>query len=238
MIGIIACAIAIGAITIMGAFRGRLAALTTTGVSTAIVALAVPPFLSFRVESSTDLAAVFLQGVIGLFIATRMPARSRRHRQPVIIRPAPANPPINRSYSLHSVTQTMMQRDPGLRTRIDDVHVYGNIGENVTLSESCLLEIVGDVLRIVFSHETVRRISIHTGRRPGVEQITIIAARDLVPALPRMYLLGRSDLQSKVLQMEHWPAQCSVTWFDNGYDYIYQISITKSGYPPESAPTM
>src|SRR5881409_1660197 len=54
MFGSVTCLIAIGCIGVTRTLRGRFAALILTVILAAIVALADPPFLSFRVERNTD----------------------------------------------------------------------------------------------------------------------------------------------------------------------------------------
>src|SRR5438552_8762736 len=136
MTGIFACLVAIGSITLMGALRGRLAALAATGVSTASVALTVPPFLSLQVESSTDLAAVLLQGMVGLAIATRIAPKSRNNSERIVSNLAPTNPVLKPSYSLLSIAETIMRSNPDLQIRIGDLRVNGDIDVGITVPES------------------------------------------------------------------------------------------------------
>ena len=95
MAGLIWCLLAISAVTITCMFAGRVAALTLNLVAVGIGALAVPPFLSFRVENTEDIVALLFQSIVGFVVAFRFPARKRRNDRPVAdaqprLAPAPA----------------------------------------------------------------------------------------------------------------------------------------------------
>ena len=121
-----------------------------------------------------------------------------------------------------------MEADADLKERLDDVEVDGELEGNVALSEAELDRLVLSLLRTAFTHTNVRHVGMYTGRQPTLDRITLVAEYDPSPALPRVRSLGRPETQCQVVQMEHLPPHCSATWFDNGYDYVYQIAIQRN----------
>jgi hypothetical protein len=121
-----------------------------------------------------------------------------------------------------------METDDGLKERLEDVEVDGELEGNVALSEVELARLVSSLLRTAFTNTNVRNVGMYTGRQPTLDRITLVAGYDPSPTLPRVRSLGRPETQCQVLQMDHLPPHCSATWFDNGYDYVYQIAIHRN----------
>ena len=121
-----------------------------------------------------------------------------------------------------------MEADADLKERLDDVEVDGELEGNVALSEAELDRLVLSLLRAAFTHTNVRHVGMYTGRQPTLDRITLVAGYDPSPTLPRVRSLGRPETQCQVLRMDHLPPHCSVTWFDNGYDYVYQIASQRN----------
>ena len=188
--------------------------MTRTIAAVTMAAVVMPPYLSFRVEDSTGLVA-----------------RPRRDHQPTV----PLKTEITsrtgctaqRSSSLRATAQAAMECDTDLARRVGDLQVHPDVDDVIAVSQDELTQILSDILRIVFSHSNVRHVDIYAGRQPARDRVTVIAAYDLSSPLPCIRMLGRSDNECHRLQMEQWPPSCSATWFDNGFDYIYQIAIDK-----------
>jgi hypothetical protein len=121
-----------------------------------------------------------------------------------------------------------METDAGLKERLNDVDVDGELEGNVALSEAELNRLVSSLLRTALSNANVQHVGMYTGRQPTLDRITLVAGYDPSPTLPRVRSLGRPETQCQVLQMDYLPPHCSATWFDNGYDYVYQIAIHRS----------
>jgi len=121
-----------------------------------------------------------------------------------------------------------METDADLKERLNDVEVDGELEGNVALSETELDRLVSSLLRTAFTHTDVRHVGMYTGRQPTLDRITLVAGYDPSPTLPRVRSLGRPETQCQVVRMDHLPPHCSATWFDNGYDYVYQIAIHRS----------
>lgn len=227
MVGIVECTIAIGVVTIGCLCAGRFAAITLTIITTAMAALVMPPFLSFRVERGGDVALLLFQSIVGFVVASKLPAKDRGDRQTLRATQLERTCPTRRgSYSLLTVVRKVREGDGDLGRKLSDLDVYGNVDSGIAVSEQELEHIVADVLRIALSHSNVQRVSVYAGRQPALDRITIEAEYDLTSPLPRIRMLGRSDSQCH-LQTDRWPPNCSLTLLDNGYEYIYLISIFK-----------
>jgi hypothetical protein len=224
MLAIISIVLAGVSILLARVLAGRTAAITVTGISTMLTALVLPPSLSFHIESSTDAAALVVQGLVGLAIASgirpRKPretyAASRRHEK------------TNRAevqHSLSDIAHKVMRGDPALGQRLGDLEVFGDIEFHGQLSAQELERIVSDLLRVSFSLKEVERVGVYTGRQPSSTRITVVASYNLSRTSPHVYSLGQTDDRCTLLQTNGWPRNCSARWFDNGYAYVYQVSI-------------
>jgi hypothetical protein len=227
MLGIIECVVAIAAITITSMWAGRTAVMTLTALTVATGAFILPPFLSFEVERTSDLLALLLQGVVGLAVAYRWPARTRwKERSTVSPRVEPARRPAQQTYPLSPILQSVMKRDPDLEKRVGGLDAYGELDGTIAVPQNELEKMFLDILRMAFSDSRVQHVSVYTGRQPARDRISVVAEYDLAPALPGIRLLGRWDSQYQIRTL-NWLPNCSATYFDNGYEHNYLISIYK-----------
>ena len=195
-----------------------------TGISAVTVALADPPFLSFHIERKVDIAALALQSLAGVLIASTSRGKARQYAESSDFEPRRQ---LERTYSLLAVAQRVVKCDPDLQHTVIDLQASGCTGEQVGLSESDLQRILFDVIRSSISYGHAHRISLSIGRRPENDQIVIITEPDTAPELRRLYAIGRPDSHCDPLPVDNWPKGCSATWFNNGHARIYQISIQK-----------
>ena len=224
MLRILECVLTIGAIAVVRMFVGRLAATAVAITAVPLAVLMAPPFLSLRVEEGADFAMLLLQSVFGFVVASK--PKNRREALESRVSYAPRPTPIQSQCSLASGARIVMERDAQLRPRLKDLQVYGASEVHVGLSDPDLERILSDILRMAFSHPDVRCVGAYAARQPSLDRITIAAEYDLTSALPRIRTVGRSD--SVPLETGNWPPNCSASWFDNGFEYIYQIAIQKS----------
>jgi hypothetical protein len=87
-------------------------------------------------------------------------------------------------------------------------------------------EILTDVLRIAIEKPEVRRLSIYRVRRPAMGRVCVRAEYAASPEGLRV--TGRNDDRCAVLAMPGWPEGCSATWFDNGAEYVYEVSLRRN----------
>jgi hypothetical protein len=76
MLGLIESIVAISLIIITSRFAGRIPAMMVTAVAAAGVAIILPPFASWEVETTTDVLTLVFQTIIGLAVAYKWPAKS------------------------------------------------------------------------------------------------------------------------------------------------------------------
>jgi hypothetical protein len=230
MLGIIECVVAVGAIAVTSMSAGRIAAMTLTALTAATGALLMPPFFSWQVERTSDLLALLFQTIVGLVIAYRWPARTRPKRCSTVSGPIePFGRPARQTYPLAAILRRVMERDRDLEKRVGRLDVYGELDGTIAVSavsEDQLEKMFLDILRMAFSDSKVQHVSVYTGRQPARDRISVVAEYDLESALPGIRLLGRWDSQYQI-RTSNWPRNCSATYFDNGYEYIYLISIYK-----------
>ena len=87
-----------------------------------------------------------------------------------------------------------------------------------------LEKILSDVMQLALANSSTHEIKVYTSRRPSLDLISLVAEYNSSPSLPHVRILGRSGSQC-ALRIKDWPANCSATFFDNGFEHIYQISI-------------
>lgn len=225
MLGLVESLIAISAIVMTCQVAGRIPAMIMTAFAAMSSAILMPPFASWEIDSTTDLLAVVFQTVVGLTVAYKWPRKgSYRYQQPVIpFFSRPRNP----GYSLHKIVQTVMKRDKELAATINHIQVCGDLQGPVAISGDELERIVSDVMKMVFSERETRHAKIYTARRPTVDEISLVTEYSDAVSLPRVRILSRSDHHCPI-RTEGWPANCSVSFFDNGFEKTYQISIRKA----------
>ena len=223
MLGLIESLIAISAIAITCRIAGRIPAMMMTALAAAGAAIIMPPFASWEVESTTDLLTVVFQTIIGLTLAYRLPRKNHQKERPVTFwfeRPRQPAP------SLHTIVQAAISHHRAVAARSDDIEICGDLHDESGASRNNLETILSDVLRIAMSNPGTQRVRIHTGRRPGLDHICVVAQCGDSASLPRIRIVGRPDSE-RPLRAKGWPANCSATVFDNGFEHIYQISIQK-----------
>jgi hypothetical protein len=223
MLELIVSAIAISSIAMTCRIAGRIPAMMVTAVAAASAAMIMPPFASWQVESTTDILTVVLQTIIGLVLAYRSPAKSRQ-KQPALT--SSFERPLQTSPSLHTIVQAAISHHRAVAARSDDIEICGDLHDESGASRNNLETILSDVLRIAMSNPGTQRVRIHTGRRPGLDHICVVAQCGDSASLPRIRIVGRPDSE-RPLRAKGWPANCSATVFDNGFEHIYQISIQK-----------
>jgi hypothetical protein len=235
MLGLIESIIAISAIIMTCRFAGRIPAMMLTAVAAATAALIMPPFPSWEVESTTDVMTLVFQSIVGLAVAYKwQPKVNRDERSVSLPLAAFLRRQTIRSCSLPETVKAVMEPNAELAKRLTDVDICGELHSMVAVSQNELEQILSDVIRTAFSEPKVQRIKLYSSRRPGLNQISLVAEYDLPASLPRFRILGRSDIQTPI-KMKDWPANCAAFSFDNGFELTYLIAIGEiRGQTPDS----
>ena len=227
MIEILGCLLAVGAVAWATTTAGRLVGITLTAVASGLLAFLMPPVFSFRVESGAGIAALVVNGVAGLVVAHKV--RPRRQRSGVA-QPAwrsPARPPAMEGPALAEAISQVVARDACLRRRASDVGVHVDENSRLHLSADDLDRVLLDILRMAFSQSNVHRVDVYSSRRPGEECIRVAAEYAVSLESPRLRITGRTGDSCAALASPQWSRACSATWFDNGFEFIYQVRIER-----------
>ncbi len=220
MLGLIESLVAISAIVITCRCAGRIPAMMVTAVAAASAAILMPPSASWEVESTTDVLTVVFQTIIGLAVAYKWPAKNRE-----------SSPSLKKGRLRHSLRRAgPTAAEEGSSHAIRDVmgkipiEVLGEFHDLRGVPQDKLEQILSDVVQLVLSDSRTQQIKVYTSRRPSLDLISLVAEYDSSPSLPHVRILGRSGSHCAI-RMKDWPANCSATRFDNGFEHIYQISI-------------
>ncbi|MEO8367608.1 MAG: DUF4118 domain-containing protein [Candidatus Solibacter sp.] len=213
---------------------GRIAGVSLTVVACGFMAFFMPPTFSLRVARNADIAVLVVQSVAGIVVTQTTRRKGRRQQQADAITSEPL--PLSRRQEgsrIADVIARLLEKDAGLWLRSADLHVEVDQDQRIKLSEHEFDRILTDILRLAFARNEVtggtrsRRVSIYAAHRPSCDRISVSAEYDLEPTLPRVRIVGRNDDQCKRIPTSGWPPRCSATWFDNGFEYIYQVAIQK-----------
>ena len=86
--------------------------------------------------------------------------------------------------------------------------------------------VIANVLELANESATATgRTFIYSAHQPGLRKVWIAAQRRMDGSLPNSLIIGLRDEDCQSIVRPDWPANCSVTWFDNGVERVYQISI-------------
>ena len=144
---------------------GRLAGISLTAIGAGLMAFLMPPVFSFRVESSVGIAAVILNGLVGLLVAHTVRPRRGPFDLEEPVQERPKLPPLPDRPFLGESLLRVTDHD-ALRARASDVYMH--FDENLRLSTTAdeLDQVLLDILRIAFSHSNVLgSMSIPVGAR-------------------------------------------------------------------------
>jgi hypothetical protein len=179
--------------------RGRGAGLTLAAFFGASVAFFVmPPMFSFRIDQPYDLATLIGYGLSSLAAAHLF---RRGARQQV---------------SFDSRTLTL-NTAPAFSRHEDGLELY---------FDPKISNVIANVLELASESPTIAgRTSIHSACQPGLRRVWIVAQRRTDAPLPHSLIIGLRDEDCQTIVRPDWPANCSVTWFDNRVERVYQISI-------------
>jgi hypothetical protein len=203
---------------------GRLAGLTITALCTATMAFfLMPPLFSLRVSQTHDIVALALYGTAGLVLARTVPPKRKR-----------------------AVVRVDSVCDIGLRTRVEtDVSgavadlmssdLWGRLSA-VDFAVTCggfalpctrdeTLRILSDVLTAALQTPEVQRVSIYGGQGPSVRRLIVAAHCVWPPPQGKVIIIGKRAEDCEPANFPGWPLHSCASWFENGYDRVYQISV-------------
>lgn len=118
----------------------------------------------------------------------------------------------------------LMSSDLGFHLRAVDFSVASEV-LTLPCTQGETLRILSDVLTAALQNPEVRRVSIYGGQRPSVRRVIIAAHYVWPPPTCKVITIGKRDEDCEPAAFPGWPLHWRASWFDNGYDCIYQISV-------------
>ncbi len=221
--------IALIAVSIVLAFAGhviagRLAGLSITALGSATMAFfLMPPLYSLRVSQTHDIVVLAFYGGAGLVLAKAAPSRKKRAfiRVDTVCDQTPRRA---LETDLSRAVADLMSSDLGGPLRALDFTVFG---EALTLpcTQDQTLRMLSDVLTAALETPEVQRISVYLTHRPSVRRLMVTAHYVWPPSQCKVIRIGARDDECKPATFPGWPLESRASWFDNGYDRIYQVSV-------------
>lgn len=203
---------------------GRLAGLSITALCSATMAFfLMPPLFSLRVSQTHDIVALAFYGGAGLVLAKAAPSRKKRAliRVDTVCEQAPCR---TLETDLSRAVADVLSSALGSPLRALDFAVFG---EALTLpcTHDETLRMLSDVLTAALETPEVQRISVYLTHRPSVRRLIVTAHYVWPPPQCKVIRIGARDDECKPTTFPGWPLESRASWFDNGYDRIYQISV-------------
>jgi hypothetical protein len=183
----------------------------------------VPPRFSLRVASKGDLAALAFYGTAGLVLLRTSPARNRSRasqRRAAGSGLAGGPPGAELSQTLADLKNSEM----GVWLRQIELSIPPDVCP-LPCSRHEANMILRDVLTAASLIPGAARVSIYAGQTPGCHRLTVAISLDGSADTARLRTLGRRDEECRVAHFPGWPATARAVWFENGSDYIFQVSL-------------
>ena len=105
-----------------------------------------------------------------------------------------------------------------------EIRVEANPALYLRLSEAEAVRIVGDVMAMALQHPHVQKVSISQARKPSEDRVSVFAEHATDHG-PGFRMLGQNRERCQTVRGSGWPRGCYAAWFDNGYEYVYQITV-------------
>jgi hypothetical protein len=210
------CGLAIVGVFVLSRAYGRAigtVAAATCGVS---VAVAMPPAFSLAVDGIADQATLAMYGLLSLLVLLRAPKRRADLRDDF----AGFIASDKERHSLPAARLSEIVRAIAVKQELASRKVDVSVGD-LALS-SCpesAERILDEVFAAALSELRIEALVVYGGRWPGQDRIWVAARYRELP--PEAFLLanGRKDGNNSGLGVG------SVTWFDNGFERVYQIPL-------------
>lgn len=174
----------------------------------------MPPVFSFRIDRPYDLAALIGYGFTSL-AAIHLFRRGARQEIPS------DNPTFSGAPTGAPEFPIVRPILPEWRSPLAEEEFELHFDPKVS-------KVIADVLDLVKQGAGVAAgTSLHSARRPGIRKIWIVAHRAGDQTLTRSLIIGRRDEDCQKINRPDWPGNCSVTWFDNAAERVYQITVER-----------
>jgi len=209
--GILVCTLGIVCVLLVTHRRGRRAGL---GLATLFAGLAVffamPPTLSFKVARVHDLGVLAVYAFTSLAILRFF--NRNQHQEFSSLDPF-----------MPLTSSVLGQRPASFNAR--DRELRPNKPGNEIGPDQNVSSLIDDVVELAKANAVAgATVSVYRAALPSLNRVCIVAPRSNDVTLPRALVIGLRDQHCHEIARPDWPGNCSVTWFDNESERIYQIS--------------
>jgi hypothetical protein len=183
------------------------------------------PFHSFRVSSSSDLSALALYGMIGLVLAKTAPSEKQSVRDELLV---PRIEPLPRfSTDLKTVLTDLGSSEVGEGLMLETKFLYQ---QRLRCSHPDAVRVLSDVLAEVLVTGRPIRLSIASGKRPGVDLLFVDAHRVWPPPTHQAIAIGRGDDECLRMKFFGWPSQVTATRSLTAGGHCFRSTTIRFGF--------
>lgn len=196
---------------------GRLVGFSAAAALGATMAyFTMPPSFSFAIENPVDQGALVVYSMASLFLVRRRGPRGLK---------AASLPRLGSGYVGAAGTLVADAVGEAL-LRGGHAPVSLSVGRDVGVSRSAAeaLELFSVVVEAAYAAVTPQAMSVYAGLTPGHERIWVAVRYAPTPEGPGVVTIGR-HVDGCAALTGAGLADCTVSWFDNGYERIYQICV-------------
>jgi hypothetical protein len=202
---------------------GRIAGISTAAACGASLAFfAMEPVFSFEIASPLDQGTLLAYGLASFLLVARAPKRDLISLEPLAwpVR----KPRATRRTAFAEILQTAVAHAWPEGVEID-------VDPRMRVPRSPEIEpVLATVMRAGVPDLVPTRIAAYGGDTPGQSHVWLALQYKAWPAEPHVLHIGRAADRCRRLETPNG-ANCSVTWFDNVFERVFQISIPVT--PPE-----
>jgi len=204
---IFVCLAGILGVVLISERHGRGAGLAVSALFSAFAAFFVmPPALSFRIERPGDLGILVgfaLSSLAILHLFRRAESQDVLSSAGLML---PVPPRMDAEVLSIALPQSRLANEPDY-----DPDVSGVIEDVRGLAKE--------------TAPSIDQIFVHSALQPGLRKFWVIARRRADVATQTPLIIGLRDEHCQRITRPAWPANCSVAWFDNDAERVYQISV-------------
>jgi hypothetical protein len=195
---------------------GRLAGFSTAAAFGVTMAyFTMPPSFSFAVENPLDQGALVVYSMASLFLVQKAPRR----------RKSAALPRLGSGYTgavgalvADTIAEALLAGGH------EPVAISVDRGLGVSRPAGEALELFGAVVDAAYSAVTPLAMSVYAGLTPGQERVWVAFQYGPAPEWASVATIGR-HVDGCTPLVAAGLGDCAVSWFDNGYERIYQICL-------------
>jgi len=209
--GILVCTIGIVCVLLATHRRGPRAGLgSATLFASLAVFFAMPPTLSFKIARLHDLGVLAVYAFTSLAILHFFNRNQRREFSSL-------DPftPLTSPVSGHRLAATdLLDRVPRLNNSANEISLDQNVSR-----------LIDDVVELAKENAVAGgTISIYRAALPSLNRVWIVAPLRNDVSLPRAVVIGLQDQHCHEIARPDWPGNCSLTWFANESERIFQVT--------------